>query len=161
MPRLSTNLKQKTMKSIIQRVTHASVKVDDKIVGNIDKGFMILLGVGNEDNQDDIDYLVAKISQLRVFNDDEGKMNLDLLSIAGNCLVISQFTLFADTKKGNRPSFISAAPPAMASELYDKFCIDLSLKINKQVEKGMFGADMKVELLNDGPVTIIMDSKNR
>lgn len=149
------------MKSIIQRVSSASVQVDDKIVGKINHGFLILLGVGFEDNQEDINYLVSKISQLRVFNDAEGKMNLDLESIGGNCLVISQFTLFADTKKGNRPSFISAAPPILANELYEKFCFDLSAKLNKQVEKGIFGADMKVSLINDGPVTIIIDSKNK
>jgi D-aminoacyl-tRNA deacylase len=149
------------MKSIIQRVSQASVSVDNKIVGEIEHGFLILLGVGHDDSQVDIEYLVAKISQLRVFSDADGKMNLDLNAIGGSCLVISQFTLFADTKKGNRPSFISAAPPIMANELFEKFCVDLSSKINKKLEKGIFGADMKVSLVNDGPVTIIIDTKNK
>lgn len=149
------------MKTIVQRVSQASVSVDNKIVGKIDDGFLILLGIGQDDSQEDIDYLISKISQLRIFNDSDGKMNLDINSINGNCLVISQFTLFADTKKGNRPSFISAASPLLANELYEKFCHDLSTKLNKKVEQGIFGADMKVSLLNDGPVTIIIDSKNK
>jgi len=149
------------MRAVLQRVSHASVIVDGTEVGKIDRGFLILLGVGAEDKPEDCDYLVNKISQLRVFADEEGKMNLNILSIDGNCLVISQFTLFANTKKGNRPSFIEAAPPELANTLYEYFCIQLSVQIEKTVEKGIFGADMKVSLTNDGPVTITYDSKNR
>lgn len=149
------------MKAIIQRVTEASVKVNGTMVGQIERGFLILLGVGKEDNEEDIRYLVAKIAALRVFNDADGKMNLDIQTIGGNCLVVSQFTLFADTQKGNRPSFIQAAPPDMANNFYELFCQKLSDALGKQVEKGVFAADMKVNLLNDGPVTLVIDSKNK
>lgn len=149
------------MRAVVQRVSHASVNVDGTEVGKIDRGFLILLGVGAEDKPEDCDYLVNKISQLRVFSDEAGKMNLNILSIDGNCLVISQFTLFANTKKGNRPSFVEAAPPELANTLYEHFCIQLSAQIGKTVKKGIFGADMKVSLTNDGPVTIIIDSKSK
>lgn len=149
------------MKAVVQRVTEASVRVDNRIVGKIDSGFLILLGIGNEDTEDDLDYLIQKISQLRVFQDNDGKMNLDIQSISGNCLVISQFTLYASTKKGNRPSFVDAAPPDKAKLMYESFCEKLSKAINRNVEKGIFGADMKVHLLNDGPVTILFDTKQR
>ena len=149
------------MRAVVQRVHQASVTVDNKIVGEIQVGFVILLGIGLEDTKEDIEYLASKISQLRVFDDSEGKMNLDIKSIDGNCLVISQFTLFAQTKKGNRPSFLESAPPEIANKMYDEFCNQLSIKIEKKVEKGIFGADMKVSLVNDGPVTILFDTKNK
>jgi D-tyrosyl-tRNA(Tyr) deacylase len=149
------------MRAVVQRVSCASVSVDAKIVGDIQVGFLILLGIGQEDTKEDIDYLVGKISQLRVFTDSEGKMNLDIKSIDGNCLVISQFTLFANTKKGNRPSFVEAASPDIANQMYEGFCSRLSAEIDKKVEKGIFGADMKVSLINDGPVTILFDSKQK
>ena len=149
------------MRAVVQRVHQASVTVDNKIVGEIQVGFLILLGIGLEDTKEDIEYLASKISQLRVFADREGKMNLDIKSIDGNCLVISQFTLFAQTKKGNRPSFLESAPPEIANKMYDEFCNQLSIKIEKKVEKGIFGADMKVSLVNDGPVTILFDTKNK
>lgn len=149
------------MKSIIQRVSQASVVVEHKMVGQIEHGFVILLGIGQEDTMEDIEYLCSKISQLRVFNDIDGKMNFNINAIDGNCLVISQFTLFADTKKGNRPSFITAAKPEIANKLYIQFCEVLSVKLSKQVQCGIFGADMKLHLTNDGPVTITIDSKNK
>ena len=149
------------MRAVVQRVHQASVTVDNKIVGEIQVGFVILLGIGLEDTKEDIEYLASKISQLRVFADREGKMNLDIKSIDGNCLVISQFTLFAQTKKGNRPSFLESAPPEIANKMYDEFCNQLSIKMEKKVEKGIFGADMKVSLVNDGPVTILFDTKNK
>ncbi|MBL7789832.1 MAG: D-tyrosyl-tRNA(Tyr) deacylase [Chitinophagales bacterium] len=149
------------MKAVVQRVSQASVAVDGDIVGAIDKGFLILLGVGVDDSHEDIEYLVSKISQLRVFADKDGKMNLDIKAIEGNCLVISQFTLYANTKKGNRPSFIEAAPPDKAKTMFEEFCTQLSLQIGRKVATGIFAADMKVSLTNDGPVTIIYDSKNR
>lgn len=149
------------MRAVVQRVSQASVAVDLKIVGEIQNGFLILLGIGQEDTQRDIEYLVGKISQLRIFSDGEGKMNLDIKSINGNCLVISQFTLYANTKKGNRPSFIEAAAPEIANKMYEEFCSKLSTEIGRKVEKGIFGADMKVSLTNDGPVTILYDTKNK
>ncbi len=149
------------MRAVIQLVSEAAVKVNHIVVGAISHGFLILQGVGEADTEEDVEYLATKISQLRVFADVDGKMNLDIKSIEGNCLVISQFTLFADTKKGNRPSFIQAAAPSLAIDLYEKFCNSISTKINKQVAKGIFGANMKVSLINDGPVTISIDSKNK
>jgi D-tyrosyl-tRNA(Tyr) deacylase len=149
------------MRAVVQRVSHAAVAVDGKIEGEIGLGFLILLGVGQEDTKEDMDYLVGKISQLRVFSDPEGKMNLDLKSIDGNCLVISQFTLYANTKKGNRPSYLEAAAPDIANKMYEEFCSRLSTETDKEVEKGIFGADMKVSLINDGPVTIVLDSKKK
>ena len=142
------------MKLVIQRVTHASVTVENKIVGKIDKGFLVLLGVGPEDTEAQADYLVQKLIKLRVFEDENGKMNLSLKDINGELLIVSQFTLYADCSGGNRPSFSNAAKPDKANELYEYFmkkCKDENIK----VEHGIFGADMKVELLNDGPVTII------
>ena len=147
------------MKVVIQRVRQASVKVDDQIVGSIHQGFLILLGVGKEDNENDIDWLVNKISKLRVFSDENDKMNLSINDINGDILVISQFTLFASTKKGNRPSFIQSAPPEKANRDYELFCKKINPLIKGRVEKGVFATDMKVSLLNDGPVTILMDSK--
>ncbi|MBQ3882905.1 MAG: D-tyrosyl-tRNA(Tyr) deacylase [Bacteroidales bacterium] len=148
------------MKAVIQRVTHSSVTVDGKIISSIGKGMMILLGVGYGDTIDDISWLVRKISQMRIFPDENDVMNLSVMDVGGEVLVVSQFTLMASCKKGNRPSYIAAATPDIAVPLYESFCKELSSAIGKKVQTGEFGADMKVELLNDGPVTICLDSKN-
>jgi D-tyrosyl-tRNA(Tyr) deacylase len=148
------------MKVVIQRVSHAQVSVDNEIVGKIERGLLILLGIGHNDSDEDIDYLVRKIIHLRIFNDMDSKMNLSIKDIDGDVLIISQFTLFADTKKGNRPSYIQAAQPIIAKNLYEKFLLHFEKEFDKKIQAGIFGADMKVELLNDGPVTIIIDSKN-
>lgn len=148
------------MRAVIQRVSQASVKVDGQIVGQIQKGFMVLLGVHQEDTLEDVAYLAKKIAKLRVFEDENGKMNAALADVKGSILSISQFTLHAETKKGNRPSFIQAARPELAIPLYEAFnqaLIDQAIP----VQTGIFGADMKCELINDGPVTIVMDSKQR
>lgn len=148
------------MRVIIQRVSEASVKIDGKVKGEIDKGFMVLVGVEDEDTQEDVDFLVKKVTKMRVFEDEEGKMNLSIDKVDGKILSISQFTLHASTKKGNRPSFIRAADPEYADEMYQKF--NEGLRQNGlEVETGEFGADMKVALVNDGPVTITIDSKNK
>jgi D-tyrosyl-tRNA(Tyr) deacylase len=147
------------MKAVLQRVTHAQVVVDGELISKIDNGFMILLGVGNDDTKEDEDVLSKKISGMRVFEDENGKMNLSLTDIGGSILCISQFTLFADCRKGRRPSFINAGAPDMANELYKYFCERIKTDGIEDVKKGIFGADMKVSLLNDGPVTIILDSK--
>lgn len=147
------------MKVVIQRVSEASVTIDEKIVGQIGQGLMLLVGVGPEDTQEDLDYAVRKIINMRIFSDADGKMNLSVQDIEGSILSISQFTLYADTKKGNRPAFTGAAKPDMASDFYDQF--NAALTEYLPVEKGIFGADMKVSLVNDGPVTIILDTKNR
>ncbi|WP_238806454.1 D-aminoacyl-tRNA deacylase [Emticicia aquatica] len=149
------------MIAVIQRVTQASVTIDNEIKGQIDLGFMILLGITHTDSQEDIEWLSKKIVGLRVFGDEEGKMNLDLNAVNGNILLISQFTLHASTKKGNRPSFIEASRSEIAIPLYEKMIAQLEFDLGKPIETGIFGADMKVSLLNDGPVTIIIDSKNR
>ncbi|GAB3702035.1 D-aminoacyl-tRNA deacylase [Spirosoma flavus] len=149
------------MIAVIQRVTQASVRIDNQIKGQIEAGFLILLGITHTDTREDIDWLSRKIVGLRIFSDDEGKMNLDLAAIDGNILLISQFTLHASTKKGNRPSFIEAARPDVAIPLYETMIAQLSAELGKPIQTGTFGADMKVSLLNDGPVTIIIDSKNR
>ncbi len=149
------------MIAIIQRVSQASVTIEDEIKGQIDLGFMVLLGITHTDTQEDIEWLSKKIVGLRVFGDEEGRMNLDLKSVDGNILLISQFTLHASTKKGNRPSFIEAARPEIAIPLYEKMITQIEFDLGKPIETGTFGADMKVSLLNDGPVTIIIDSKNR
>jgi D-tyrosyl-tRNA(Tyr) deacylase len=148
------------MKAVLQRVTHAKVNVNGELVGKIDKGLLVFLGIANDDNQSDSDYLIRKIINLRIFNDSDFKMNLSLKDVNGELLVISQFTLYADTQKGNRPSYTSAAQPIVAKEIYNSFLSKLEMEFGKKVEAGIFGADMKVELLNDGPVTIIIDSKN-
>lgn len=147
------------MKAVIQRVSYASVKVDDELVSKIDKGYLILLGVMDDDTEYDAEVLAKKTSTLRVFEDEEGKMNLDIQNINGEILAVSQFTLCADVKKGNRPSFIRSAHPDRANTLYEYFCQKLLENGVRNVEKGVFGADMKVELLNDGPVTILYDSE--
>jgi D-tyrosyl-tRNA(Tyr) deacylase len=149
------------MRAVIQRVSSASVIVNDKTVAQIGIGLLILLGIEQEDLKDDADWLSGKICQMRIFSDAEGKMNLSLTEAEGRCIVVSQFTLHASTKKGNRPSFIKAARPEQATPLYEYFKNQLSLLTGKEVGAGIFGADMKVNLVNDGPVTIIIDSKNR
>ena len=149
------------MRVVLQRVASASVTVEDKIVGEIQKGIVVLVGIEDADTQEDIDWLVTKITQLRIFGDDNGVMNLSVEEVNGGVLVVSQFTLHAATKKGNRPSYIKAARPEVAIPMYEKFVSTLENKLGKKVPTGIFGADMKVALLNDGPVTIIMDSKNK
>lgn len=149
------------MIAVIQRVSRASVTIDTSIKGQIGIGFLVLLGITHTDTQEDIEWLSKKIVGLRVFGDAEGKMNLDISAVGGNILLISQFTLHASTKKGNRPSFIEAARPEVAIPLYEKMIAQLTQDSGKSIETGEFGADMKVSLLNDGPVTIIIDSKNR
>ena len=149
------------MRAVIQRVSHASVEIDGKIVGQIQKGLLVLLGIESEDNSSDIDWLLGKITQMRIFSDSEGKMNESLLDQKGEMLIISQFTLHASTKKGNRPSFIKAARPEIAIPLYEEFIAKAKHQLSGKVQTGKFGADMQVSLLNDGPVTICLDSKNR
>lgn len=145
------------MKVVIQRVSESQVKVDGKIVGEIGKGLMLLVGIDENDSKADADWIVQKILNLRIFGDDEGKLNLSVVDIAGEILCISQFTLIADYKKGNRPSFIKAAKPDTAIPLFDYFKEEIS-KSGLKTESGIFGSDMKVSLINDGPVTIVMDS---
>ena len=149
------------MRAVIQRVSKASVTIDGIVKGQIGWGFLILLGVCDEDTMEDVDWLVRKIANLRVFDDDNHVMNRSILDISGNCLVVSQFTLFASYKKGNRPSWFKAGSHEHSIPLYEAFCRQLSAAIGKAVGTGEFGADMKVELLNDGPVTICMDTKNK
>jgi D-tyrosyl-tRNA(Tyr) deacylase len=160
------------MRVVLQRVSSASVTVEDKIVAEIQKGLVVLVGIEDADTQEDIDWLVTKITQLRIFGSPtptlpkgEGAksdvMNFSVIDVGGDALVVSQFTLHAATKKGNRPSYIKAARPEVAIPLYEKFVSTLEYKLGKKVPTGIFGADMKVALLNDGPVTIIMDSKNK
>jgi D-tyrosyl-tRNA(Tyr) deacylase len=149
------------MRVVIQRVTKASVTVDEKKISTIESGLLILVGIENLDAQEDIDWLSNKIVNLRIFNDDQGVMNNSLLERKGDVIVVSQFTLHAATKKGNRPSYINAARPEIAVPIYEAFVKALELKLGKKVGTGIFGADMKVELLNDGPVTIVIDTKNK
>jgi D-tyrosyl-tRNA(Tyr) deacylase len=149
------------MKVVIQRVSEASVMIDGKVHNQINQGFVVLLGVGQTDDEQDINYMVQKILGLRIFSDAEGKMNCSLDEVNGEVLLISQFTLFASTKKGNRPSYIDAAPPGMAIPLYERFIEVITASLGSRLKTGVFGADMKVSLINDGPVTIQMDSKNK
>jgi D-tyrosyl-tRNA(Tyr) deacylase len=149
------------MIAVVQRVSEASVKIEGEVHGAIEKGFLVLLGITHTDTAEDVEWLGKKIIGLRVFSDEEGKMNLDLAATKGNILLISQFTLHASTKKGNRPSFIEAARPEVAIPLYEQMIGFLEKELGKTIACGKFGADMKVSLLNDGPVTIIIDSKNR
>ena len=149
------------MRVVIQRVTEAGVKVDGKVTGAINKGLLILIGIEDADTQEDIDWLTKKIVGLRIFDDENGVMNLSVGDVEGGLLAVSQFTLMASTKKGNRPSYIRASKWDFAQPMYEKFCQALEKESGKKVEKGIFGADMKVSLLNDGPVTIIMDTKNK
>ncbi len=149
------------MIAVIQRVTQASVSIDGLVKSQIGVGFLVLLGIGQQDDQEDIEWLASKIVNLRVFGDQEGKMNLALSDVNGNILLVSQFTLLASTKKGNRPSYTAAAPPPIAVPLYEKMIETLATKLGQPIMTGEFGADMKVSLLNDGPVTIVIDTKNR
>ena len=149
------------MRTVIQRVSHASVTIEGKIKSSIQHGYLILLGICDEDTQEDVDWLVKKITNLRVFGDDNDVMNLSILDVQGEALVVSPFTLFASYKKGNRPSWFRAGSHEHSIPLYEAFCKQLSEALGKPVGTGEFGADMKVELLNDGPVTISMDTKNK
>lgn len=149
------------MRVVIQRVSSASVTIDNKIVADIQKGLLVLVGIEDADNQEDIDWLVNKITNIRIFGDENEVMNLSVKDIDGDIIVVSQFTLYAATKKGNRPSYIKASKPEVAIPLYEKFVDQMGKELGKTVQTGIFGADMKVLLLNDGPVTIAIDSKNR
>ena len=149
------------MRFVIQRVSEASVKIDNSIYSEIQKGFLVLVGIEEADAEDDVEWLCQKLISMRIFSDADDKMNLSLQDINGDILLVSQFTLFASTKKGNRPSFIKSAKPDIAIPLYE-YCIQqLSQLLSKPIKTGLFGADMKVSLVNDGPVTVLMDSKNR
>ena len=149
------------MKVVIQRVTRASVTIEQQLFSSISKGMLVLVGIQADDTDEDINWLASKIVNLRIFDDENGVMNKSILESGGEILAVSQFTLMARAKKGNRPSYIDAAPPAISVPLYEKFVATLSQELHKEVQTGQFGADMKVELINDGPVTIIVDSKNR
>ncbi|TDO84289.1 D-tyrosyl-tRNA(Tyr) deacylase [Flavobacterium chryseum] len=149
------------MKVVLQRVSQASVTVDSKIVADIQKGLLVLVGIEDVDTQEDIEWLVGKIIKMRIFGDENDVMNCSVQDIDGDIIVVSQFTLHASTKKGNRPSYIKASKPEFAIPMYEKFVQSLEKDFNKKIQTGIFGADMKVSLLNDGPVTIMMDSKNR
>ena len=149
------------MRAVIQRVSHASVTIEGKVKSSIQQGFLILLGICDEDSMEDVDWLVKKITNLRVFGDENDVMNRSILDVGGEALVVSQFTLYASYKKGNRPSWFRAGSHEHSIPLYEAFCEELSSQLAKPVGTGEFGADMKVELLNDGPVTICMDTKNK
>ncbi|CCH02779.1 D-tyrosyl-tRNA(Tyr) deacylase [Fibrella aestuarina BUZ 2] len=149
------------MIAVLQRVSEAAVRIDGQVAGQIGRGFLVLLGITHTDTTDDIVWLSKKIAGMRVFNDEDGKMNLDLAAVQGSVLLISQFTLHASTKKGNRPSFIDAARPDVAIPLYEQMIVQLSADVGHPIQTGRFGADMQVSLLNDGPVTIVIDTKNR
>ena len=149
------------MRAVLQRVKRASVTVEGNIAGAIEEGLLVLLGIEEADTLEDMNWLSGKLVNLRIFNDEQGVMNRSLLEVGGGLLLVSQFTLFAATKKGNRPSYIRAAPPAMAVPIYEKMIELLSAELGKPIQTGVFGADMKVDLLNDGPVTMIMDTKNK
>lgn len=149
------------MKAVIQRVSHASVEVEQKIVSQIKNGLLILLGIGNEDTLEDIKWLSNKISSLRIFEDENEVMNRSIIDINGDAIVVSQFTLMANTKKGNRPSYVKAAKPEISIPLYEQFVQQLEYDIDKKIGTGIFGADMKIDLRNDGPVTIVIDTKNK
>jgi len=149
------------MKTVIQRVQHCSVTIDGKIKSKTGRGMLVLVGIEDRDTDEDIEWLTKKIANLRIFDDENGVMNKSITDIDGEILVVSQFTLHASTKKGNRPSYIKASKPDIAIPMYEAFCNEMSIQTGKQVGTGEFGADMKVELLNDGPVTIIIDSQNK
>ena len=149
------------MRVLIQRVKEASVTVDCKVISLIDNGLLLFVGITDDDTRDDILWLTKKIANIRLFDDENGVMNLSVMDTGGDILAVSQFTLMASTKKGNRPSYIKAAKPEISVPLYEEFCSEMELAVNKPIQRGVFGADMKVRLLNDGPVTIFMDSKNR
>ncbi len=149
------------MRALIQRVKKASVTVDGELISLIDKGLLVFVGICDEDNEEDIAWLTKKIANIRLFDDENGVMNLSVCETGGDILAVSQFTLMASTKKGNRPSYIKAAKPEISVPLYESFCTEMEIAINKPIKRGIFGADMKVELINDGPVTIFIDTKNR
>jgi D-tyrosyl-tRNA(Tyr) deacylase len=149
------------MRAVLQRVKRALVTVEGNITGAIEEGLLVLLGIEEADTLEDMNWLSSKLVNLRIFNDEQGVMNRSLLEVGGGLLLVSQFTLFAATKKGNRPSYSRAAPPAIAVPIYEKMIELLSAELGKPIQTGVFGADMKVDLLNDGPVTIIMDTKNK
>jgi D-tyrosyl-tRNA(Tyr) deacylase len=149
------------MRTLIQRVQHASVTIDGKIKSQIGNGMLVLVGIEDRDTQEDIEWLTKKIANLRIFDDENGVMNRSVIDVKGEVMVVSQFTLHASTKKGNRPSYIHASKPDIAIPMYEAFCTEMELQIGKEVQTGTFGADMKVELLNDGPVTIWIDSQNK
>ena len=149
------------MRVVIQRVRHCSVSIDNKLFSEIEKGLLVLLGIEDSDTEEDIDWLCHKIINMRIFNDENGLMNKSLMDNNGNILVVSQFTLYAQTKKGNRPSFIKASKHDFAVPMYEKFCQKLGILMNKEVKTGKFGADMQVSLLNDGPVTVWIDTNNK
>mgnify|MGYP003506623072 CR=1 FL=1 len=149
------------MRILIQRVKKASVTIDNIVKSSINKGLLIFVGICDEDSKEDIQWLVKKVVNIRLFDDENGVMNLSLLDTEGELLAVSQFTLMASTKKGNRPSYIKAAKPEISIPLYEDFCKEIEAALGKKIDTGEFGADMKVELLNDGPVTIFIDSKNR
>jgi D-aminoacyl-tRNA deacylase len=149
------------MRAVLQRTAFASVKVDGNITGSIQKGLLVLMGVEDADAAEDIEWLSSKIVNLRIFDDENGVMNLSVKDVEGDILLISQFTLHANTKKGNRPSYIKASKPDVAMPMYEKMILQLETDLGKKIQTGVFGADMKVELLNDGPVTIVIDTKNK
>ncbi len=149
------------MRAVLQRVKRASVTVEGNITGSIEEGLLVLLGIEEADTLEDMNWLSGKLVNLRIFNDEQGVMNRSLLEVGGGLLLVSQFTLFAATKKGNRPSYSRAAPPVIAIPIYEKMIELLSAELGKPIQTGVFGADMKVELLNDGPVTIVIDTKNK
>jgi D-tyrosyl-tRNA(Tyr) deacylase len=149
------------MRVLIQRVKEASVTVDNKVISLIHNGLLVFVGIEDNDNREDILWLTKKIANIRLFDDENGVMNLSVIDAGGDILAVSQFTLMASTKKGNRPSYIKAAKPEISIPLYEEFCSEMELAVNKPIGRGVFGADMKVRLLNDGPVTIFIDSKNR
>ena len=149
------------MKTVTQRVQYASVTIDGMVKSKIGKGLLILVGIEDRDTQEDINWLCKKICNLRIFDDEQGVMNRSVMDVDGDILVVSQFTLQASTKKGNRPSYIRASKPEVAIPMYESFCAEMGIQLGKEVQTGTFGADMKVELLNDGPVTILIDSQNK
>ena len=149
------------MRILIQRVKKASVTIEGKLISLINNGLLLFIGVTEDDTQEDIQWLTKKVANIRLFDDENGVMNLSVMDIDGEILAVSQFTLMASTKKGNRPSYIKAAKPEISVPLYEQFCTEMELAVNKPIKRGVFGADMKVELLNDGPVTIFIDSKYR
>ena len=149
------------MRILIQRVKKASVTIEGKLISLINNGLLLFIGITEDDTQEDIQWLTKKVANIRLFDDENGVMNLSVIDIDGEILAVSQFTLMASTKKGNRPSYIKAAKPEISVPLYEQFCTEMELAVNKPIKRGVFGADMKVELLNDGPVTIFIDSKNR
>jgi len=155
------NFKTLLMKAVIQRVSSCSVTIDNKVVANIQKGLLVLVGFEDADNKEDLNWLTSKIANLRIFGDENKVMNLSLKEVEGDMIIVSQFTLHANTKKGNRPSYIKAAKAEVAIPLYEAFITQMETELGKKVQTGKFGADMKVALLNDGPVTIIIDTKNK